>query len=194
MSISVILPVYNAQDYLRDAVESILAQTYRDFTFIIINDGSTDDSLEILQEYADKDKRIKLVSRENRGLIYTLNEAISLCDSKYIARMDADDVALPKRFEKQVDYLERHPKVAVLGTGYRYLTETGEIGKKRSIFTSHEDIVASFFFGNPIAHPSVMINFQLTGEFYQYISGMIVSILRESYKYQGFVFIIISYR
>ena len=166
--ISVILPVYNAEQYIAEAVNSILNQTFNDFECIIINDGSTDNSLTILQELAKKDPRIVLVSRENKGLIATLNEAISHAKGKFIARMDADDIALPLRLEKQYHYLTKNPTVAVLGTGYRFISESGEIGRKRHTLSTFNDVKASLFFGNPIAHPSVMINYQLLGKQYRY--------------------------
>lgn len=167
--VSVILPVYNAELYIEEAVNSILAQTFTDFEFIIIDDGSTDNSLVILSKLSNFDARIRLVSRENKGLIATLNEAISLAKSNYIARMDADDVALPTRLAKQFDFLQANPNVAVLGTCYRYIDELGKLGSKRNTFTGHEDITASFYFGNPIAHPSVMVNYQLLGKDYCYL-------------------------
>ena len=166
--ISVILPVYNAELYIEEAVNSILSQTFTDFELIIIDDGSTDSAFELLSKLAALDARIRLVSRENKGLIATLNEAIYLAKSAYIARMDADDIALPTRLAKQFEFLQANPKVAVLGTCYRYMDELGTLGAKRSTFTRHEDITASFYFGNPIAHPSVMVNYQLLGKDYCY--------------------------
>jgi len=167
--ISVILPVYNAGKFIEEAVNSILTQTFTDFELIIINDGSTDNSLTLLERLATKDQRIVLVSRENKGLIATLNEAITLAKGDFIARMDADDIALPQRFEKQYMHLVQHSDVAVLGTGYRFMSESGVIGRKRRTLSVYEDIKASLFFGNPIAHPSVMINYHLLGEQFFYL-------------------------
>jgi glycosyltransferase involved in cell wall biosynthesis len=167
--ISVILPVYNAELYIDEAVNSILSQTFTDFELIIIDDGSTDGSSDLLSKLAALDGRIKLVSRENRGLIATLNEAISLANSDYIARMDADDIALPTRLAKQFEFLQANPKVAVLGTCYRYIDVQGNVGAKRNTFISHADITASFYFCNPIAHPSVMVNYRLLGSDYCYL-------------------------
>ena len=104
--ISVIMPVYNAEKYLDEAIQSILNQTYKDFEFIIINDGSTDKSLTIIEKHRNIDERIVLINRENRGLIASLNEGILKARGKYIARMDADDVSLPKRFEEQTRLME----------------------------------------------------------------------------------------
>lgn len=113
--LSVLMPVYNAEKYIQAAVESILQQTFTNFEFIIINDGSTDNTKKILQKYADKDKRIHLISRDNRGLVHTLNEGISLASAPLIARMDADDIAVPTRFHQQVDYLNNNSDVVCVG-------------------------------------------------------------------------------
>lgn len=104
--ISVILPVYNAELYLKEAIESILKQTYKSFELIILNDGSSDNSLNIINSF--KDDRIILIDRENNGLVYTLNEGINMAKSKYIARMDADDISLSDRFEKQIKHMEEN--------------------------------------------------------------------------------------
>src|SRR5690349_21132656 len=114
-AISVIMPVYNSAKFLRLAVESILDQTFKDFEFLIINDGSTDESEAILLEHAARDPRIVYIKNEtNIGLIASLNKALSLAKGKYIARMDGDDVSLPERLAKQVSYLEENNTVAVL--------------------------------------------------------------------------------
>jgi glycosyltransferase involved in cell wall biosynthesis len=152
------MPVYNAEKYLREAVESILNQTFGDFEFIIINDGSTDGSLAILEEYAARDERIRLVSRENRGLIATLNEGIALARAPLIARMDADDISLPERFKKQVAYLEAHPEVAVVGTDYQVIDDRSRVvvlHKRRP--SEHKDIVAGLLEGDScLCHPTVV--------------------------------------
>lgn len=115
IQLAVVMPVYNAGPYLAAAVESILNQTYSDFEFIIIDDGSTDDSLALLQEYASKDTRIKLISRENRGLVASRNELLSLTHTKYFAIMDSDDISHPNRLEKQLSFLESQPEYGVVG-------------------------------------------------------------------------------
>ena len=96
------MSVYNGEKYLVKAIESILNQTYTKFEFIIVNDGSSDNSLKIIKEFMKKDNRIILINRENKGLPYSLNEGISIAKGKYIARMDADDISLSERFEKQI--------------------------------------------------------------------------------------------
>ena len=105
-TISVVLPVHNGAKYISEALDSILCQTYSDFEFIIIDDGSMDDTYEILQRYQAMDNRINIVSRKNKGLIETLNEGVDLARGKWLARMDSDDIALPYRFERQLKMLE----------------------------------------------------------------------------------------
>ncbi|EGR0539792.1 glycosyltransferase family 2 protein, partial [Vibrio cholerae] len=123
--ISVIMSVYNAEKYLSESIESILKQTFRDFEFICIDDGSTDSSLEILKKYRDLDPRIILVSRDNKGLIYSLNEGLSLARYNYIARMDADDIAREDRLEKQYRYLSNKKNVSVVGSYFNVVNEDG---------------------------------------------------------------------
>ena len=106
--VSILMPVYNAEKYLIEAVDSILNQTFRDWELIIINDGSTDRSRELLSQIADN--RVIIVDNEtNLGLINTLNKGINLCKGEYIARMDADDISTPERIEKQVQFMDSHP-------------------------------------------------------------------------------------
>ena len=112
--VSVLMPVYNTkEEYLREAIESILNQTFTDFEFIIINDGSTNNAEEVIKSY--KDSRIKYYRQENHGLIYTLNYGLSLCNGEYIARMDSDDISLPFRFEKQIEVLDKNPNIGIVG-------------------------------------------------------------------------------
>ena len=115
-SVSVCMPVYNTERYVAEAVESILAQTFGDFEFIIVDDGSTDGSRAILERYAERDDRIRLISRPNTGIGGARNEALRLAKGELIAVMDSDDVALPERFEVQLAYLREHPEVVCLGS------------------------------------------------------------------------------
>lgn len=124
-SISVLLPVYNAEPYIRDAVESILAQTFRDFELLILDDGSTDGSLNILLECQEKDSRISVKSRENRGHVASLNELISKSRGRYLARMDADDVSLPHRFKQQFEFLEANLDHVAVGGWPLYINSKG---------------------------------------------------------------------
>lgn len=151
-NISVILPAFNAQAYLREAIDSILNQTYTDFEFLIYNDGSTDSTKTIIDSY--NDKRIKAFhSDENKGYVHWLNIGLKGAQGKYIARMDADDISLPERFQLQWDFMESHPEVGVCG-GQVEIIGSGELVKKP---LTDNEIRWWFFKGNPLAHPSVMI-------------------------------------
>lgn len=147
------MPVYNAEMYIHEAVESILKQTYTDFEFIIINDGSTDYSAQIILAFSDD--RIKFINRENNiGLVKTLNEGLSLVKGKYIARMDNDDIALPDRLMRQFKLMEAHPEIGLCGTGFQ------PFGTKVFAWDMPIDdssIREYMLFGNPIGHPTVMM-------------------------------------
>jgi len=121
-TVTVLMPVYNAEDYLREAVDSVLSQSFTDFELLAIDDGSTDGSALILNSYSDP--RIRVLSNEkNLGLIGTLNRGIDEARGKYIVRQDADDISLPGRFAKLVAYMEAHPEVAICGSWYDGLTD-----------------------------------------------------------------------
>jgi len=154
--ISVIMSVYNGETYLKESVESILKQTFKDFEFIIINDGSTDKSLEIINRYKKLDDRIILISRENRGLIASLNEGIKKAKGKYIARMDADDISLATRFEEQIKFMEENPDIGVCGSWIEVFGEN----KNDTIWKmqkSNDELKVRLLFSVPVAHPSVMM-------------------------------------
>lgn len=152
--ISVIMSVYNGQRYLREAIESILNQTFTDFEFIIINDGSTDNSLEIIQSYDDS--RIRIVNNEtNIGLTKSLNKAIKQARGKYTARQDGDDISLPHRFLEQLSYLERHPEVALLGTSVYHIDEQGKVLGRVIVLTKPGDKLLK---ENQFNHGSTMFN------------------------------------
>lgn len=153
--ISVIMSVYNGEKYLSPAVESILNQTYRDFEFIIINDGSVDKTQDILEEFQKQDNRIKIVSRTNKGLVYSLNEGVSLARGEYIVRMDADDVSAPERLQKQLEYVQRHDLV-VCGTWAEEINTLGNKIKELKYPPSTEKIKFYTLLHNPFIHSSVM--------------------------------------
>jgi len=156
--ISVLMPVYNAQKYIKVALESILNQTFTDFEFIIINDGSSDESLKIIEGYALQDARIKVVNRENKGLIKTLNEGLKLAKGKYIARMDADDISLPLRFERQLQYLEEHSDCIAVGTFATLIDSDGDVIGPMGSLQRHSEIDDAHLNGKggAIVHPSAM--------------------------------------
>ena len=154
--ITVVLPVYNAAKYLHLAIESILTQTLEDFEFIIINDGSTDDSLTIINQYADKDNRIKVVSRVNKGLNYSLNEGISVAQGKYIARMDADDISLSDRFSKQSSLLD-DISGDICGCHFWSIDEDGKKIDTTLVPLNDYSILINLAITAPFAHGSVMM-------------------------------------
>jgi glycosyltransferase involved in cell wall biosynthesis len=158
-TVSVCMPVYNCERYVAEAVESVLAQTFRDFDFLIIDDGSTDGSLRILERYAALDPRIRLISRLNQGLVASLNELVNLAKGEFLARMDADDIAMPERFEKQVDYLRTHPECAVVGSRVWDTDADGDPVAEYPTLSDHEEIDAFHFQmkGPALIHPSIMM-------------------------------------
>ena len=156
--ISVIMSVYNGERYLREAIESILNQTFKDFEFIIIDDGSTDRTPEILREYAKKDERIKIITNpKNIGLTKSLNKAIKKAKGEYIARMDADDIAMPERLKKQIEFMEKNPEVGLLGTAYYEMNSKGEIVGDKLFPTSNKKLKKILIKYNPFFHASVMV-------------------------------------
>ena len=158
-TVSVLMTVYNGRRYLPSAIDSILAQTYRDFEFLIIDDGSKDDSARILARYARRDGRVRAISRENKGLTRSLNEGIQRVRGKYVARMDSDDVSLPARLEKQVQFLDGHADHVLVGCRCTLIDPAGyPICEKRDVVLDHEQIDESLMkMGWPLVHPAVMI-------------------------------------
>lgn len=154
--ISVILPVYNGAPYLDEAIVSILKQTHDNFELIVINDGSTDESLVILEKYAVQDSRIIIINRHNKGLVYSLNEGILKAKGKYIARMDADDVSDISRLESQIEHIEKY-NLDICGGHYLLIDDEGRINGLNVVPTSHKMCTLSLLFKVPFAHPSVMI-------------------------------------
>ncbi|WP_421655352.1 glycosyltransferase family 2 protein [Leptothermofonsia sp. ETS-13] len=156
--VSVLMPVFNGGHYLEEAVESILNQSFTQFELLIINDGSTDDSLKILQQYAESDRRIRLWSRENRGLVRTLNELIEMASGRFLARMDADDVALPDRLLRQVQQLENQPNLLCVGGAYDMVDHQGEWLLHVSPVLQNNEIQQRLLSGNsPIQHSCAMM-------------------------------------
>ncbi len=148
------MSVYNGERYLREAMDSILSQTFHDFEFLIINDGSTDGSSEIICSY--KDPRIRLINFDtNKGLIAALNKGIGLAQGSYIVRMDTDDVSLPMRIEKQVNFMDRNPDIGAAGSW----AVTIGMAKSRKIITETNTAMlrCKLFFANPLLHPTVII-------------------------------------
>lgn len=154
--VSVIMSVFNSENFLRESIESILDQSFRDFEFIIVNDASTDRSLEIIESYPDE--RIVVISNdENIGLTRSLNKALYAARGEYVARMDADDISLPERLERQVSFLDDHPEIGFCGTQVQYH------GAKNPGYypMDYESIKVSALSSNPFAHPTVVFRREL---------------------------------
>lgn len=152
--VTVLMPVYNGEKYLNEAIDSIIAQTYVNYEFLIINDGSKDRSIEIIQSY--NDPRIRLINNEqNLGLVATLNKGLDLARGEYIARMDQDDISFPYRLERQVAFMDCNPEIGICGT---WVETFG--GKNRGFLRhpAHSDsIKANLFFDSFLAHPTVVM-------------------------------------
>ena len=149
------MAVKDGEKYLRQAVDSVLQQTFGDFEFIIIDDYSVDSSTKIIEEY--KDLRIRFIRNQSHlGLTKSLNIGLDIAKGEYIARLDADDVCLPKRFEDQIRFLNKHPQIGVLGTGISLIDDQGTI-QDVHFPTDHDLIKWQLCFYNPIAHPSAMM-------------------------------------
>lgn len=153
-TVSVLLPVYNGGDYLHAAMRSILDQTSGDFEVIAIDDGSKDESADIIRSYDDP--RIRLHQQENHGLAWTLNRAVSLSRGRYLARQDQDDVALPERFARQVAYLDAHPDVYLLGTAAEIWEEDQRTDRTHRHPTDPLQLTFAQLFDNHFVHSSVM--------------------------------------
>lgn len=159
--VSVIMPVYNAGDFLVEAVTSILAQTYKNLELICIDDASTDNSWSIVSKYQKKfPKKIKayrVKKQTNAAGNGAMNYGLQFAKGSFIARMDADDISLPKRIEKQVAFMQKNPDVMLLGTQALIINRNSQVTGKKTMPTTHEQIYEQYGVFHPIIHPSVMI-------------------------------------
>lgn len=161
--VSVVMPVYNGSKYLKEAIDSILNQTFTDFELIVVNDGSTDDSEKIILSY--NDQRIRyLKNKQNSGICTTLNKGLNNANGKYIARMDCDDISMPERLAKQVGYLECHPDIGALGTDIITFGE-GRADKYFNFVHNHYECRAGLLFFTCFAHPTVMLRASIINEY-----------------------------
>lgn len=158
-SVSVLMSVFNCERYLAEAVRSVLAQTFTDFEFLIVNDGSSDQSLSLLTEFAKTDERIRLIDRPNTGITRALNEMIGLSRGKYLARMDADDASQPERFARQVAYLDANPECVCVGSRVMMMDPYGSPVAESGHKLTHEEIDYELLnqSGWAMVHPSVMM-------------------------------------
>ena len=155
MRISVIMGIYNCSSTLVEALDSLYAQTYQDFKIILCDDCSTDNTYQVAQEYASRHDNIILIKNEkNLRLAATLNHCLEYADTEYVARMDGDDISLPTRFEKEIEFLDSHPEYALVSCPMVYFDENGEWGKGAS---KQEPQIIDFIKGSPFCHAPVMM-------------------------------------
>jgi glycosyltransferase involved in cell wall biosynthesis len=198
--ISVIMPVFNEENYLRASIESILNQTFSDFEFIIIDDGSTDNTSKIIESY--KDNRIQFIKNKKKGIVKQLNFGINVANSQIIARMDADDVAECNRFEEQFDYLRQHPEVHVVGSNVLYLNEKSKIICEKKYPQYHNDIEFMMPIESSVCHPSVMMRKEIFKNERQYSENfkyaedyeLFINLLVDGYKFYNIQKLLLRYR
>ena len=171
--VTALMSVYNGEKYLNEAIDSILTQTFKDFEFLIVNDGSTDKTAEILKSY--KDPRIKIINNEkNIGLTKSLNKGLKLATGKYIARQDADDISMTNRLIKQVNFLDRNLDVAIVGTNYFRINDKGDIVQEINRKRKDIDIKNNLSKGNQLGHGTLMFSKNCVEK---------IGFYRESFKY-----------
>ncbi|MDB5326644.1 MAG: glycosyl transferase family 2 [Phycisphaerales bacterium] len=159
MRLSVLMGVFNGEAFLAEAMDSVLAQTFRDFELIVVDDGSTDGSPKLLADYAKRDARVKILNQKNAGLTAALNAAAKASTAPLLARMDPDDMALPTRFQQQVAYMDAHPEVTLLGTRVILVDPYGTAFKWPLHPLTHEEIDSKLMEGEgwAIVHPAAMM-------------------------------------
>jgi glycosyltransferase involved in cell wall biosynthesis len=155
LSVSVVLPVRDGERFLRDALESILRQTYSDLELVVVDDGSTDGTADVLAGF--RDERLRVVRQEAAGLVVALQRGVAEARAPLVARMDADDVSEPERLERQVELLERRPRVAMAATWVAVIDEDGRELRREVLPDAHEDLARRLLLRNPFQHGSVLM-------------------------------------
>lgn len=154
-AITVLMPAYNAADYIEEAIDSVLAQTFTDFELLIINDGSTDNTEQIISRY--RDPRVRLHTQPNAGVIGALNKGLELSRSALIARFDADDVCYPHRLQVQYDFMQQHPDYVLVGSAADYIDKDGEyLFEWQPVAYTHDELQQAIYHTCPFDHPAIM--------------------------------------
>lgn len=162
--VSVLMTVYNSDKFLNKAIDSILEQTYENLEFLIVNDGSTDKSAEIVRAY--KDPRIVFLENDgNKGIVYSRNRLLDISKGKYLAVLDSDDVALPTRLEKQVEFMESHPEYGMCGTYFHVVNSKGQRLYNVKFPVTDKELKTYLWFGNSFCHSTVMMRRDIALEF-----------------------------
>lgn len=173
--ISILMPVYNAGFFVSEAIESINSQTYKNWELVCVDDGSNDDSLIILKKYARLDKRIKILkNRVNKGISYSLNRAIAIAKGEYLCRMDADDISLPNRLEKQMEFLKKNPKVVACGGQVEMIDNKGKLIGRKYFPVDSKGCYKMIFKMVPIQHAALMIRANIMKK-YRYLEDVSTS-------------------
>jgi glycosyltransferase involved in cell wall biosynthesis len=161
--VTVLVPIFNAEPFLRESLNSVFAQTFRDFELLAIDDGSTDGSHEVLSSFHDS--RLRMVNNSaNRGLIFTLNRGLELAEGEYVARLDADDIAMPERLDRQVAFLDSRPAIALIGSFAEFIDPEGAPFLIQRVPLTFDDIIRKIFSSNCFVHPSVMFRTSVVRE------------------------------
>ncbi len=164
IKVSVIMSAYNAEQFIAQAVDSILAQSFGDFELIIINDGSADRTKSIIEQYVQQDSRIVLLDQENTGLTKALNNGIKIARGNYIARMDADDIAEPDRLERQYQFMEKNSEYALCGSRAWFIDENNKKLFKKELPITNDSIKKKLLFNNQFVHSSLFIRKSILDE------------------------------
>src|ERR1035437_799289 len=168
-AISVLMPAYNAEKYIGEAIESILNQTFKDFELIIVNDASTDSTLSIIQKFAKKDKRVKVYeNKKNLYIAANRNRLIKLANGKYVAWQDADDISMLKRLEHQYKFLEKYKEVGIVGGFLQFFNDKEGNTSIRKYAASDKDLRKTIFRYSPVAQPAAMIRRKILNEVGEY--------------------------
>jgi len=154
--LSVVMPVWNGEKYLAEAVDSVLAQTFVNFEFLILDDGSTDSTPEILRHYVGRDSRVRVIQLSHEGIVQALNKGIAEARATWIARMDCDDIAHPMRFDKQMRALSLNPGAILCHTGINLIGDSPYMSRQQRFPRTRAFLAVRLCFGSPIVHPSVL--------------------------------------
>jgi hypothetical protein len=155
--VSVVMPVFNGERFLREAIDSILSQTFSDFEFIIINDGSTDGTASILDSYVGSDPRVQVYHQQNKGVTQSRNRACGLARGKYLAQIDADDIAVRDRLQWQIEFMEKHAEIGVVGGAVELIDSAGSVLDCWHYPVENEEIKGALLLHNTLASPAVVI-------------------------------------
>jgi len=198
--VSVLMPVYNGAEFLSESIESILTQSYKNFTLVIVNDGSTDNTEEIIYSYQKRDGRIECINQRNKGIVDALNNGLSYCTGELIARADADDICISNRLEMQVQYLSSNLNVGIVGSWVKLFGRKNEIWHHRKYDNFIRNMM--FFKTCGFSHSSVMVRNQVFLDFkyrndYLYAEDMDLFLrvaLESSWKFSNICEVLVEYR